>query len=142
MKLLGINKTIFVTNIAKGICRLGGLSMPVLFNVYQVFPNAESTTPICWVGNSVVAFEKKIGRGEAVVIGDSSLIINYLVLDTRYGSLDTYFIKQLVGHREILIYEGNRACRIMHSLKGIMMINAIMTAISSATGIFLNRVVC
>ncbi len=136
LKLLGINKTVFVADIVRGTCRIDGRKVPVLFDVYQLFPNIRGTIPICWAGNNVVAIEKIIGKGEAIVIGDSSLVINYIVLDTRYGAPNTYFVKQLVGYKDILVYEGNRAYRMMYSLKGVMLINAVLATISNLPRIF------
>ncbi len=136
LKLLGVNKSVFAGYIAMGICKVDDHAMPILFDVFKTFPEPGKAKPICWTRNSVVAFEKKIGKGSVIVIGDSSLVINYIVMDTRYGALDTYLIKRLVGNKEILIYEGNRAYRIMYSIKGVTTINAIMAMISGFPGVF------
>ena len=136
LKLVGAAPGAFVGYVVMGMCRVNDMPVPVVFDVYQTFSKIDEGKPLCWAGNSVVAFEKKIGKGEVIVIGDSSLIINYMLLDTRYGAPNTYFIQQLVGPRAILIYEGNRAYRMIYSVKGVMTINAIMTAITSLPSMF------
>ncbi len=136
LKLLGVNTGVFAGRVVMGICRVDDRAVPVLFDVFKTFPEPRNARPICWAGNGVVAFEKKIGKGEVIVIGDSSLVINYIVTDTRYGVHDTYFIKRLVGNKEILVYEGNRAYRMMYSLKGVMTINTIMAMVSGFPGLF------
>ena len=136
LKLVGAAPGAFVGYIVMGICRVNNMPVPVLFDVYQTFSKIDDGKPLCWAGKSVVAFEKKIGKGEVIVIGDSSLIINYMLLDTRYGAPNIYFIKQLVGPRSVLIYEGGRAYRIIYSVKGVMTINSIMTVITSIPSMF------
>ncbi|NPA99006.1 MAG: hypothetical protein GXO43_06460 [Crenarchaeota archaeon] len=136
LKLVGAAPGAFVGYIVMGICRVNNMPVPVLFDVYQTFSKIDDGKPLCWASKSVVAFEKKIGKGEVIVIGDSSLIINYMLLDTRYGAPNIYFIKQLVGPRSVLIYEGGRAYRIIYSVKGVMTINSIMTVITSIPSMF------
>ena len=136
LKLVDAVPNAFIGYVVMGMCRVNDKPVPVVFDVYQTFFKIDKGKPLCWAGNSVVAFEKKIGKGKIIVIGDSSLIINYMLLDTQYGTFNTYFIQQLVGPRSILIYEGNRAYRIVYSVKGVMTINAIMTVITSLPSMF------
>lgn len=100
---LGITLGDRVHGISLGYCRLGGLQMSVLFDVYAPVYGGE---PICTTGNTTVAVRVGYGKGYVLIYGDSSIAINEVIASPYRGMQEQYLYNVVFNRPVVAFYEA------------------------------------
>ncbi|MET1160398.1 MAG: DUF4350 domain-containing protein [Thermoprotei archaeon] len=109
MKELGISYVMRLMRIDKAVCIIDNQTITILVNVYAVLDsNTADAVPICRIGDSTVAYMVEYGEGVFYIIGDSSIVINEVLMKSIMAENNTRLVDLLIGNRKILIYEGGR----------------------------------
>ncbi len=95
LNAVGMSKTPPVIAVANATC-LNNLT--VLFDVFSVVSGGKA---ICVSSGMVLAVEKHVGKGLVVLVGDSSLVINYLSRFTVFKN-NTAFLLKIIGERRVI----------------------------------------
>lgn len=110
---LGFQQTHRFPTILPSQCYLSnGSTIKILLNVFTVYTPVNATMiskPICINEFGSIAYEVTYGQGQVYIIGDSSLVINELFakIPSSFAN-NTVFIHNLIGSKNLIIYEGSR----------------------------------
>lgn len=132
---IGISIKSTIWSITKGSCIVNYDNVSyidVLFNVYSILdisPNIDASA-LCVYGDSILAIERPYGEGLFIVIGDSSIIINDVLLKSSLAMNNTLFMDYLIGKRDIILYEGSRIYRSIDAEIFIGILNTLVNALS------------
>jgi len=99
LKILRFDMTEPYVSVAKAKCIDGNV---ITVDVYAFVIGGNA---LCSIGNAPIASEKRLGKGDVIVIGDSSLVINYIAKYPRTYANNTRFILSILGYRDaVAIY--------------------------------------
>ncbi|ADM27262.1 conserved hypothetical protein [Ignisphaera aggregans DSM 17230] len=130
---VSIKSTIWGTTNASCIINYGNTShIDVLFNVYNILGVLQNinASSLCIYGDSILAIERPYGEGLFIVIGDSSIVINDVLLKSSLATNNTLFMDYVIGDRDIILYEGSRIYRSTDAEIFIGILNALVNALS------------
>uniref|UniRef100_A0A7C4FBA4 DUF4350 domain-containing protein n=1 Tax=Ignisphaera aggregans TaxID=334771 RepID=A0A7C4FBA4_9CREN len=109
LKVLGIEYNSDVSGIAVARCALGNETIDILIDVAKKLKAVNSDAkPLCFYGIEPIAYNVSLGRGYAIIVGDSSLVINEILSQPTIAKNNTKFVEFLINDRNLLIYEGSR----------------------------------
>ncbi len=132
LKSFNVSLKDFVPEIRNATCRVDESEYIVLFNVYRTINiTSGEYQPICMINNSLVAARISWGRGEVIVVGDSSIAINELYFKLKNPKNNTGFMDSLVSNRRIIVYEGARIYKYAGSIQAIKFVSGTITGISN-----------
>ncbi|WP_148222802.1 DUF4350 domain-containing protein [Desulfurococcus mucosus] len=121
-----------IQEVAVGVCNVGNASIRVVFNVYAEVYSTSRHEVLCRVGGVVTGLSRRIGGGEIVVIGDSSLVINEVLSKSpTYGN--KFFLDAVTAGRNLVFYEGNRLYSYSSTQSVINYIKGFTTLATSLT---------
>ncbi len=132
---IGISVKYVLWSIAKALCMVkhdNVTYIDVLFNVYNaldILPNVNAST-ICMYRDSILALERPYGKGLFIVIGDSSIVINDILLKSPLAINNTLFMDYIIGGRDVILYEGSRIYRSVDAEIFIGIISALVNTLS------------
>jgi len=89
-----------------------------------------NASSLCVYGDSILAIERSYGEGLFIVIGDSSIVINDVLLKSPLATNNTLFMDYVIGERDIILYEGSRIYRSIDAEIFIGILNALINALS------------
>lgn len=110
LKILGIEISGPVREVGWASCFYSGRNATILINVFSTLRGG---SPVCASREGAVASAVRLGSGEALVVGDSSLAINEVISrQGRGGPNPVFFLSAIAalggGGRGVLFYEGGR----------------------------------
>jgi len=132
---IGSEIGIMVPEVVSGECVYNGKIYKILFNKYSPIKIYNLSDPsivgYCYTKDLFVGLFKRVGSGVIFLIGDSSLFINNL-LRTKYYVDNLLFLKDVVGDRSIIFYEGGREYIVINTEAFFNLFGWVMTYLSMA----------
>jgi hypothetical protein len=90
-------------------CFLGNKTIDIIIDVAKELMAVNSKAkPLCFCMSKPIAYNVSLGRGYAIVVGDSSIVINEILSQPTFAKNNTELAELVIGNRGLLIYEGSR----------------------------------
>ena len=129
---LGVEINVFAGDVAVGECYINGTRYPIILNKFSDIKilsiNTSNVEGSCYAEGYVVGVLERVGRGQVLVLGDSSLFINAMLRSKEIGA-NIVFLSNLIRDRDIVFYEGDRDYIVINT-------DAILQVLSGLAGFF------
>lgn len=115
-----------LSSIDRATCNVNDKVINVTFNVYVVLKAIKDhrgdAIPICFINSEIVAWRVQYGKGIFYIIGDSSIVINEMLVYQKIASDNLLFLNTLIQGRKIAFYDSftRRETTTLEKLLGVL----------------------